>query len=191
MIELLFSALRSHRRHQEDNMWERTVLLCIIVGVEEIKRTAVVLLDPQCPVDVVSTSCLRTKFPGFTYPRSIGETIGTSITAREKYQSIAMVDLRWYGQKGRARKSATEPQFRSRFEESSCHVVDSEEFELIIGRETIDRLRLYKLNHGIIAAFRGVASGVKGMLRSLTNLSNTDVSVRSGQRCARPTDSRR
>ena len=144
-------------------MWQQTVLVRIIVGNDEIKRTVVVLFDPQCPVDIVSTHCLDTNFSGLAYPTSPPETIGTSITGREKYQSIGTVDLRWYGQKCRARLLNKVPQYRPRFEESSCCVVQSDEFELILGKGTIDKLQLFKPNRGIIAAFRGLTSGVDGM----------------------------
>lgn len=60
---------------------------------------------------------------------------------REEYRSVGTQELRWWTSN------------LLRFQTSTCHVVESELFDIIIGKKTIDRLGLYKVRRGMIAAF--------------------------------------
>ena len=90
----------------------------------------VIIFDTQCHVDIASTHLLKNTFGlavGYAAPRCIGKTI-----IEENITSVGEVDLRWWG---RDRKG-----FRPRFEELRAFVVESNAFELIIGRETMKRV---------------------------------------------------
>ncbi|KAI4714468.1 hypothetical protein J4E89_000148 [Alternaria sp. Ai002NY15] len=150
-------------------MWTPDGYLYLVVGNDEIGRNVKILLDPQSPENVISTRCLS-RFPGYTYSASNGVAIGTSITGREDYLSIAEVDIRWRGSNNKARRF-TGPYFKqTRIESSTCHVVDSDEFDLIIGQPTINELGLFRRNNPIIAAFRGVNTSMNSMPQALTHL---------------------
>ncbi|KAI4914191.1 hypothetical protein J4E85_010703 [Alternaria conjuncta] len=141
-------------------MWTPDGYVYLVVGNDEIRRHVKILLDPQSPENVISTHCLSL-FPGYTYSASAGVPIGTSITGRENYLSIAEVEIRWNGINNNARRF-TGPYFRETlYESSTCHVMESDEFYLIIGRPTINRLELFKRNKKrIIAAWRGYNTSV-------------------------------
>ncbi|KAH8639845.1 hypothetical protein IG631_07615 [Alternaria alternata] len=154
------SALSFRRKQDKDNMWEPKVRVYVVVGNDEISRTITALLDPQCHENLISTGCLHDSFPEVVYDTLVGVPIGTSITGREDYLSISTIDIRWTGCDDRALQSNKGLCFRPRVESSTCHVVESEEFDLIIGRPTIDKCKLFKRNR-IIAAFRGINPSAK------------------------------
>ncbi|RYN47386.1 hypothetical protein AA0114_g7704 [Alternaria tenuissima] len=156
----IMSALSFRRKQDKDNMWEPKVRVYVVVGNDEISRTITALLDPQCHENLISTGCLHDSFPEVVYDTLVGVPIGTSITGREDYLSISTIDIRWTGCDDRALQSNKGLCFRPRVESSTCHVVESEEFDLIIGRPTIDKCKLFKRNR-IIAAFRGINPSAK------------------------------
>ncbi|KAH3964271.1 hypothetical protein HBI56_168010 [Parastagonospora nodorum] len=125
----------------EIDIWNKLGTIAIIVnGRDEIRRAAAIRFDPQCDEDIITTAYLRENF-GLTFDTTTGEFLADSITGREEYQSIAIQELRWWTSN------------LLRFQGSTCHVVDSELFDIIIGKKTIDRLGLYKVRRGMIAAF--------------------------------------
>ncbi|KAH3942710.1 hypothetical protein HBI25_053270 [Parastagonospora nodorum] len=125
----------------EVDIWNKLGTIAIIVnGRDEIRRAAAIRFDPQCDEDIITTAYLRENF-GLMFDTTTGEFLADSITGREEYQSIAIQELRWWTSN------------LLRFQGSTCHVVDSELFDIIIGKKTIDRLGLYKVRRGMIAAF--------------------------------------
>ncbi|KAI4919805.1 hypothetical protein J4E90_001942 [Alternaria incomplexa] len=150
----------SLRHKQNDNdVWTPDGYVYLVVGNGEIGRHVKILVDTQSTVDAISTSCVS-RYPGYTYSASAGVAIGTSITGRENYLSIAEIEIRWRGINNQAQRSSG-PYFRqTRIEESTCHVVESDEFDLIIGQPTINRLELLRRKTPILAAFRGVNTSV-------------------------------
>ncbi|EAT87446.1 hypothetical protein SNOG_05055 [Parastagonospora nodorum SN15] len=125
----------------EIDIWNKLGTIAIIVnGRDEIQRAAAIRFDPQCDEDIITTAYLRENF-GLTFDTTTGKFLAYGITGREEYQSIAIQELRWWTSNS------------LRFHGSKCHVVDSELFDIIIGKKTIDRLGLYKVRRGMIAAF--------------------------------------
>ncbi len=116
--------------------------LSVIIEVEnrELKRIAVASFDIAYHSDIVSTRFLQ-NYPNLVYA-TLPEDTGETIYGREILQVIGTVDLRWYGRNSERSLLNNVLQFRARFENSSCKVVDSDEFELIIGQDTINRLGL-------------------------------------------------
>ncbi|CAO2647112.1 Nn.00g080340.m01.CDS01 [Neocucurbitaria sp. VM-36] len=149
--------MRADSRPNRKPKWEIITEIRISVGVDEVKRSAVVLFDPQCPKDVISTRFLR-NFPGLDYERS-SESIGCSITGGERFKSIGRVEIRWHCGKRKPSLSRSPVYYLNCFEESTCLVVESEKFEVMIGRPAIEKLELYRSNHPLVAAFRGVTIG--------------------------------
>ena len=82
--------------------------------------------------------------------------------AEAEDEDEATIDIRWRGRNNRAQRPSIGPNYRYRVETSTCHVVESDEFDLIIGRPTINRLKLFTRNTDIFGGFRGV-NKVKGM----------------------------
>jgi len=164
----------SLRHKQNDNdVWTPDGYVYLVVGNGEIGRHVKILVDTQSTVDAISTSCVS-RYPGYTYSASAGVAIGTSITGRENYLSIAEIEIRWRGINNQAQRSSG-PYFRqTRIEESTCHVVESDEFDLIIGQPTINRLELLRRKTPILAAFRGVNTSVNSMLQALTRTVRTN-----------------
>ena len=146
----------------EDDIWTPEVYVYLLVGGHEVRATVNVIFDTGSLENIISTSCLREGFHGFAYSRSVGERIGTSLTGCEELLSIATIDIRWRGRNNRAQRPSIGPNYRYRVETSTCHVVESDEFDLIIGRPTINRLKLFTRNTDIFGGFRGV-NKVKGM----------------------------
>jgi hypothetical protein len=101
---------------------------------------AVIIYDSGCEQDLVSTayiaSAARSK-PMETTPR---RTLAMSITGAP-FDSLGEVDIRWL-----------DPNFTSyRYLETRCLVVESDFFDIIIGRKTIQRLQLYVRNSVSVA----------------------------------------
>jgi hypothetical protein len=123
------------------DIWNKLGTIAVIVnGWDDIRRAAAIRFDPQCDEDTITTAYLRETF-GLTSDTTTGEFLADSITGREEYQSIAIQELRWWTSN------------LLRFQGSTCHVVDSELFDIILEKKTIDRLGLYKVRRGMIAAF--------------------------------------
>jgi len=150
-------------------MWKPDGYVYLVVGNDEIRRHVKILLDPQSPENVISTRCLS-RFPGYTYSASAGVPIGHGLTC-ETYFSIAEVEIRWNGINDDARRF-TGPYFRDTVHElSTCHVMDTDGFDLIIGQPTIDELKLFKRNKKrIIAAWRGCNNSVNSTSQAPTRL---------------------
>jgi hypothetical protein len=112
-------------------------------------------LDPGCEkVNLISTRLMRKV--GKLYDTSTGVDIGTFVDGK-RCQSLGTVEVRWYT-KG----------YDMRFEEATCHVVDSDIFELLIGQVDISRLQLFKPNRdriGQISALFPIRPTVKGSFR--------------------------
>ncbi|KAJ4377235.1 hypothetical protein N0V83_000058 [Neocucurbitaria cava] len=150
--------IRAFLRPSRKAVWEKNTEVSIVMSNnKEITRLAHVLFDPQCLGDLISTSFLR-NFPGLQYERSeqrFGRTILSS-----PVPSIGTVDIRWHHEK--AKNSTSRSKYsQTRIDNTTCHVVDSKEFDLIIGRPTIDRLELFIANRRLVAPFfRGPNTGI-------------------------------
>ena len=97
-----------------------------------ITLEAIILFDSGCKeVNLISARLAnRLMGPGKIYKGSPG---GAGVLFDgQKLQSLGMLDVRWWIH-----------EFRPRYEEVTCHVVDTELFELVIGRSDMDRLGLY------------------------------------------------
>lgn len=115
----------------------------------ELGRGAIVHFDPCCKTDVMSTDFLKKRF-NLSYPREVKETLGCSITGREAFESVGRQDIRWWA-----------PNL-NRYEDSSCHLIESNMFDLIIGKDTITRLVIFEVRRSIIAAFMTPRPGLNG-----------------------------
>ncbi|KAF2123920.1 hypothetical protein P153DRAFT_371240 [Dothidotthia symphoricarpi CBS 119687] len=126
----------------------------MVNGREEI-RYGVVLFDPQCEEDIVSSDFATKLDPQLRF--SAGIPFATTILGGI-IESIGELDARWAPasiQTGR--QSLRSPNFRSRFEESHCYIVQSDHFDFIVGAKTIDRLHLFESRNPMVAAFRGLS----------------------------------
>ncbi|KAH7094670.1 hypothetical protein FB567DRAFT_510801 [Paraphoma chrysanthemicola] len=115
----------------------------------ERKQHAIVLFDPQCQKDVVSTVFLQERF-GLSFDGLTQEALGYSITGQEEFVSVGRQAIRWWA-----------PNL-NRYENAFCRVVRSSRFDLIIGEETITKLDIFK--PGLIAAFMTPRAGLHGKL---------------------------
>lgn len=169
LLKRAWRKIKAIVRPNRGSEWEVVTDILIRVGDNEIKRSGVVLFDPQCPEDLISTHFLK-DIPGLKYNESI-ETFAKSIT-NEAFNSIGTVDIRWY--LGRRRFSLTVwPEYnRARHESSTCRVVKSDDFEVMIGLQTIQRLGLYKSNYPLLAAFRSPAPAIDS-----TNVQKTQLTA--------------
>ncbi len=112
------------------------------------------MFDTGSPIDMISDHFLK-KFRGHTLQTSPeAQVIGTGITGRETYTSLGRIDLRWWARNPGKRSLDRTLHLRPRFEDSSCHIIESKEFDLIIGRNTIDRLNLFEERTSLIAPVR-------------------------------------
>jgi len=127
----------SSQRHW-DGKWETKVDAIIRGDGRNISEClpVVIIFDTQCHVDIVSTHLLKDTF-GLTINYSAPRCIGKTITG-ENINSVGEVDLRWWGR--------DRGWFRPRFEDLRAFVVESNAFELIIGRETMKRVLINPSN---------------------------------------------
>ncbi|KAH7085020.1 hypothetical protein BKA63DRAFT_8068 [Paraphoma chrysanthemicola] len=114
----------------------------------ERKQHAIVLFDPQCQKDVVSTAFLQERF-GLSFDGLTQEALGYSITGQEEFVSVGRQAIRWWA-----------PNL-NRYENAFCRVVRSSRFDLIIGEETITKLDIFK--PGLIAAFMTPRAGLNAV----------------------------
>ena len=153
----------------EGDLWRREVCVLLDHGDDELRRTVIALFDPQCEENLISTTCLRNAFPTFEYESSAGVSIGTSITGLEAYMSIAMISIRWSEYHARRKRRPNDIlYFLPLFYSSNCRVIESNKFDLIIGRRTIDDLELFKRNKDAIAAVRPVNTNISGMSQAFS-----------------------
>jgi hypothetical protein len=111
------------------DIWNQIGILNFIVeGVEKI-RNAVILFDSQCQLDLVSSTCLHNF--GISLTGEDVVTIGCTITG-EKILAIGKIEGRWT------------TRHLNRYESSEFLVVDSANFDVIIGVRTITRTGLYR-----------------------------------------------
>jgi hypothetical protein len=95
-------------------------------------RHSIVLYDTGCEQDLVSTDYIKTfRLPESEYATS-RRTIAYSITG-EPLDSVGTVNIRWLD------PGCT----RFRYLEATCSVVKSDLFDVIIGRKTLERQKLY------------------------------------------------
>jgi hypothetical protein len=101
-------------------------------------RQAVIMYDTGCEKDLVSTAYMEAcRLPQDTTPR---RTFAMSITGAA-YDSVGEVDIRWY-----------DPNFtRYRYLDATCLVVESNFFDIIIGRRTLEKLQLFVRNPAHVA----------------------------------------
>jgi hypothetical protein len=137
------------------NIWNKTGIVAIVVGRDDMTRSTTIKYDPGCEVNVISTRFLRNF--DITYTASTGVPFAISITGGETFQSLGEIDIRWY-----------DPSYRMVYEDARCHVVKSEHIELLVGQIDIDRLQLFKPNLGLIGALITRRPKVQGKLGLVT-----------------------
>ncbi|KAI8934453.1 hypothetical protein NX059_009184 [Plenodomus lindquistii] len=137
-------------------VWEGQIMVLIVVNGVEIGRTANLLLDPGSPLDVIGAGFL-TEFPGVDIPKGPVTVIGGSFPqGKESVESLGTIDIRWYSLKGGSSNILARLNIQSRVEDATCHVVETNDnYDLVIGRSTIDKLQLFTANRKIFAAWRG------------------------------------
>jgi hypothetical protein len=127
-------------------------------SIADQTREAVVLFDTQCPYNLISTGYLKRAF-GIDYEGMPAQPLGFSLTGTA-YESVGQKVIHWWS-----------PNVALYiYEESECYVVSSELFEVLIGYETIDKLRLFVPRHKLIAAWTTQRPGLKGMPSITINL---------------------
>jgi hypothetical protein len=142
--------------HESGDMWNKVGSVAIILDGQEISPVAaVILLDPGCEnVNLISTGMMRRA--GRNYDTASGVHIGSFLDGQECW-SLGEVYIRWYTK-----------DYRMKFEDATCHVVDTVSFDLLIGKADIDRLQLFKPNRrpiGRIGAFFATRPKVKGTFK--------------------------
>jgi hypothetical protein len=109
-------------------------------GRELPPLAAVIQFDTLCePGNLISTSFLekaKMNNTGRAYDTSAGVDIGVSINGRA-CKSLGTVIVRWWSE---------DFDMDPRFEDATCHIVNSDKFEFIIGKPDIIRLELFQLN---------------------------------------------
>lgn len=141
-------------QNNDGDMWKKVGTVAIPTDDGHEKSLATTIkLDSGCEkVNLISTRLMRKV--GVSYNNSTGVDIGTFVDGK-RCQSLGEVEVRWY----------TEG-YDMVFEDATCHVVDSGDFELLIGKVDIDRLQLFKPNRGRIGRISALFPArpkVKGM----------------------------
>jgi hypothetical protein len=104
------------------------------------------------------------------YDTSAGVDLGVTVGG-QAFQSLGTVSLRWYAEK-----------LHMRYEDGICHVVNSEDFDLIIGRPDIIKLGLLQLRRRPIvrvSAFFAPRPKVEGSSSPLVSMHIFDSSKQS------------
>jgi hypothetical protein len=128
--------------HREENIFLVDAPVAIYGGGPDIAyddlRQAVILYDSGIEEDIMSTAYLGARRnPADTMLR---RTFAMSITGAA-FDYVGEVEIRW-----------KDPNFTSyRYLETRCLVVESDFFDIIIGRKTIQRLQLYIRNPAHVA----------------------------------------
>jgi hypothetical protein len=123
------------------------------------------------PGNLISTFHLRTTYERYNIDRTYDTSAGVDLAVfvnGEKCQSLGTVTVRWY----------VEGFHKKRYEKTLCYVVESEDFELIIGKPDIIRLELFKPNRkwfGHINFF-AVRPKVEGSFSPLVFMGTSDSS---------------
>jgi hypothetical protein len=139
------------RRTPVDIFNQSGKIAVVVEDGRELTRAAVIQFYSQCEEDVISTAFLRDNF-GVIFDDSKSERLANSITGREEYRSLGKCDIRWWTSRSNL----------LRYERSTCHVIDSDLFDIFIGAKTIRGLGIYKARCGIIAAFISQQPSVNG-----------------------------
>jgi hypothetical protein len=114
----------------DQDIWNQVgKLIFIVEGVEKVCH-ARILLDSQCEHDLVSSTYLHAHF-GISLTGEDVVTIGQSITG-SKILAIGKIEGRWV------------TRHLNKYESSEFLVVDSANFDVIIGVRTITRTGLYR-----------------------------------------------
>ncbi|KAH8702835.1 hypothetical protein GQ44DRAFT_40334 [Phaeosphaeriaceae sp. PMI808] len=129
----LHKVLRAGRR----STYDLPVDICIDVSGEEVKRYGLALIDTQCWKNLISTDQLS-NYPGLDFERCI-ESVGFDIQGHEIF-SIGKLPVRWYHYKSKRSLFGSPIRKQTRYERSICYVIESSVFDLVIGRETIEKL---------------------------------------------------
>jgi hypothetical protein len=135
------------------NIWEKNGTVVILVGRHDESRSAIIMYDSGSEFNLISTSFLETF--NMSCPPSTGVDFAISVTGGETFKSLGEIEVRWHDPSYR---------MRHRFQRARCHVVESEHIELLLGKNDIDRLKLFKPNRGLIGTLRAKRPKVQGKL---------------------------
>ncbi|EDU48764.1 hypothetical protein PTRG_05844 [Pyrenophora tritici-repentis Pt-1C-BFP] len=124
-------------RAKEGDIWiqEGTVAFAKDENQSDRTMSAIIQLDSGCEnVNLISADFMRTL--GWTQdPSCEAQDVGELLNG-ETVQSLGTVKVRWFA-----------PEFRMRrYADATCHIMETEKFDLLMGKADLVRLRLYKIN---------------------------------------------
>jgi hypothetical protein len=123
---------------------------------DEHRISAMALLDSQCEFNMMSTRCAARL--GLKYDDAPRHPLAKTITGHLVYK-VGEIRTRWYFEEGvQLSSSDKEITYFRRFEETDLLVIDSNEFDVIIGHPTLLSLGVYEQARNLAAPFRPLAS---------------------------------
>jgi hypothetical protein len=134
-----------------NDTWQGIANVAYAVGNSELIKRGVILLDTQSQHDLISSRFAR-KFQ-VDLDDAVSEPFAVTVTGHTVF-SVGVMSARWYTEKTRSRLS-----FKSkgpnlwRFIETEFRIIDSDHFDVIIGKSTINKHKLFD-RQSLLAPFR-------------------------------------
>lgn len=145
-----------------NDTWQGIADVAYEVGNSELVKRGVILLDTQSQHDLISTRFAR-KFQ-VDLNNTVPEPFAFTVTGHTVY-SVGKMNARWYTEKTRSRLSF---KFKGptlwRFIETEFRIIDSDHFDIIIGKRTINEHKLFE-RQSLLAPFRETITPSKCTIR--------------------------
>jgi hypothetical protein len=145
-----------------NDTWQGIGDVAYEVGNSELVKRGVILLDTQSQDDLISTRFAR-KFK-VDLDNAVPEPYAVTVTGDTVY-TVGTMSARWYTEKNRSRLSF---KFKGptlwRFIEAEFRIIDSDQFDVIIGKRTIKVHNLFE-RRSLLAPFRETIPPSKCTLR--------------------------
>lgn len=159
LLKRIWRRIKPTSQRKSTLQFEPLTTVAIMVEGKEIKRSAVLLIDTQCHQNLISSDFLN-QFPGVKFDQAQG-VFGQSIQGH-KMNSMGTIQIRWHCAKFKENIPGAPEYSLAKFVTSTCLVVDSDLFDVLIGQPTVEKLGLFKANHPLVAPFRPIHAQADG-----------------------------
>jgi hypothetical protein len=127
-------------------------LVYTALGQDDISREAVAEIDTKSPGDYVSVHLAR-QLLGIDYSIRPRTLVATTLE-HGKINSVGEVTLRWTARNNKRGWVLGMPSFSPRYYTTTFEVIDTTEFDVILGRACINKHKLLKLDNRIFGMYK-------------------------------------
>jgi hypothetical protein len=155
LFKSLRNGLSQRRESQDPESWRGTCDVAITSGQADIKRTVAMFFDSQCEDDLMSSRCAESF--GLTFLNSPRQVYGVTITGHQVYTVGQIHNARWRKLVREEPRWTNTPKHRSdppHFYWTDFRVIESEAFDIIIGRKSINQHNLLAKNARSLPGFQ-------------------------------------